>query len=440
MWLARAISRVFYRVDQAGHVPSAGAVLLLPNHPNSLLDPTVVLATAGRDVRFLAKSTLFDSAFAPVLKAAGAIPVYRRLDAGVDPSRNAETFEAVEAALAEGQAICIFPEGLSHSAGRLAPLRTGAARMALAAARKGVSVRLVAVGLNFERKTAFRSRVTVLYGEPFSAADVIDGTDDDQTAVRLTTDLIATHMRLLFVEADPETDARIVARVERLYAAARGRAATPEERVGRRRAIAMGIERLRTADQARYTEIALRLRRYDQRLRRFGLGDRHLDWEVSVNRAVRFLLREGALGLVLLPLAAAALVVFWMPYQVTGRLARRATSHRDVAATATVFVGAAVYAVWLLLIVAGVWFLGGGRAALAAGFALPLLAVGGLFAVEREAAVLEAAQAWLVLRRARTLSRQRLKRQRSEIAALLDEVYEWLSADTSGRSAAQKQN
>jgi glycerol-3-phosphate O-acyltransferase/dihydroxyacetone phosphate acyltransferase len=64
-WLARAVAWIFYRVDGAGSVPPAGAVLLLPNHPNALLDPALVWATAARDVRFLAKSTLFDGPFGP---------------------------------------------------------------------------------------------------------------------------------------------------------------------------------------------------------------------------------------------------------------------------------------------------------------------------------------------------------------------------------------
>ena len=38
--------------------------------------------------------------------------------------------------------------------------------MALSAARAGTRVAMVPVGLNFERKTAFRSRVTVIYGPP----------------------------------------------------------------------------------------------------------------------------------------------------------------------------------------------------------------------------------------------------------------------------------
>src|SRR5687768_16572205 len=143
-WLARAVTRIFYRVDRAGAVPAAGPVLLLPNHPNALLDPALVWATSGRDVRFLAKSTLFDGALAPVLKGAAAIPVYRSLDQGVDASRNSESFAAVDRALAAGDAVCLFPEGVSHSTGRLLPLRTGAARMALSAARQGTPLQLVA--------------------------------------------------------------------------------------------------------------------------------------------------------------------------------------------------------------------------------------------------------------------------------------------------------
>ena len=85
-------------------------------------------------MRFLAKSTLFKGAFGPLMRAAGAIPVYRRQDAA-DVQRNAESFAAVDAALAGAEAVCIFPEGISHSSGMLEPLRTGAARMALVSRR-----------------------------------------------------------------------------------------------------------------------------------------------------------------------------------------------------------------------------------------------------------------------------------------------------------------
>jgi 1-acyl-sn-glycerol-3-phosphate acyltransferase len=430
-WLAQAACWIFYRIDRIGEVPSTGAALLLPNHPNALLDPAIVWATAERDVRFLAKSTLFDvfwGAFRPVLIGAGAIPIYRKRDEGVDTSRNKEMFGAVSAALAAGDAICIFPEGLSHSTGRLEPLRTGAARMALSAEDDGTPVALVPVGLNFDRKAAFRSRVTIVYGAPFSARDVLTrGDADDAEAVRALTARIADHMRLLLIEADPRADAALVDRVDRLYAAARGRYPSPEERLARRRTIAAGIERLRAADQERYDHILLRLHRYDERLQRFGLRDRHLDWQVSTKDAIRFAVREIALGVVLLPLTAAGFALFFVPYWLTGYAAQRATRERDVLATAQVFWGAAIYVAWFAIVAWIAWMTAGRAAAITTVLLLPVIAIAALFAIERESAVLDAVRAWRLLGRTHDLTRERLRRTRSELADVLDEVNQWMS-------------
>jgi hypothetical protein len=425
--MARAACWLFYRVDRAGVPPDRGAVLFLANHANALLDPAIIWATAGRDVRFLAKSTLFNGPLRPLLVGAGAIPVYRRRDEGVDVSRNAEMFSAVDAALAGGDAVCIFPEGVSHSQGRLAALRTGAARIVLAAEAAGTQVALVAVGLNFDRKTRFRSRVTVMYGPAFRATDVSRGGADQAGAIRTVTDRIAVHMRQLLVEADPGADARMVDRTDRLYAAARGRPRAAEERIARRQVIAAGIERLRTGDPARYEDILMRVRRYDQRLQRFGLRDRHLDLEVSRADAVRFAIREGLAALVFGPLALAGLVLFFVPYWLTALGARLATRESDVAASAKVILGAAIYTLWLAALVGGVWLTTSATAAAIAAVVLLPFAVAALFAIERESAVLETVRAWLLVRRARTGTRA-LRRQRSELADVLDEVYEWLKS------------
>jgi 1-acyl-sn-glycerol-3-phosphate acyltransferase len=412
-------------VDSVGTAPGRGAVLLLPNHPNSLLDPAVVWTTAGRDVRFLAKSTLFATPLRPLLAGAGAIPVYRRRDEGVDTSKNVETFAEVERALAAGDAVCVFPEGISHSSGRLEPLRTGAARMALGAERRGISIAIVPIGLNFDRKTAFRSRVTVVYGRPFSCADLLAG-DDDVAAARRLTDRFAEHMRRLLIEADPAGDAALVVRVDRLYAAARGRPADPEDRVARRRIIAAGVERLRAASPEQYEEILHKIRRYDDRLRRFGLRDRHLDWHVSAGDAVWFAVREAAIGIVLVPVAVSGLVLFAVPYMATHAIARRVTREADVFATAQLFAGAVVYGAWMALLSVVVGRALGTTIGVATFLVLPLAAVAGLLAIERESAVADTIRAWLLVRRARSDTRERLRRSRSELAGVLDEVYEWL--------------
>jgi 1-acyl-sn-glycerol-3-phosphate acyltransferase len=427
-WLARAVCWLFYRVDRLGRVPGSGATLLLPNHPNALLDPAIIWATAERDVRFLAKSTLFDGPLLPVLVSAGAIPVYRKLDQGVDTSRNTETFAAVSAALSSGDAVCVFPEGISHSTGRLEPLRTGAARMTLAAEAAGVAVTLVPVGLNFDRKTAFRSRVTVVFGQPFDGRDLAaPGVTADPASVRILTDRMTEHMRRLLVEADPRGDAALVERVDRLYAAARGLARDGQERLARRRVIAAGIARLREMDPDRYNRTLLQLRQYDQRLQRFGLRDRHLDWQVSRRDVVTFAIREIVLGVVLLPLCAVGFLVFFVPYWLTGMIAQRVAPKRDVVATAQVFAGAAVYAAWVVILSAAAGWWVGRMAAIATLVLLPIVAVVSLIAIERETAVIDAVRAWRLLGRANPGTRERLLRRRSELADVLDQVNAWLT-------------
>jgi len=425
-FVARLACLVFYRVDCVGAAPASGAVMLLPNHANALLDPAIIWATANRDVRFLAKSTLFEGPLRPLIAGSGAIPVYRKLDQGVDVSKNTETFAAVDAALAAGDAICIFPEGVSHSSGRLVPLRTGAARMALGAERAGVPVALVPVGLNFERKTTFRSHVTVVYGRPFGCGDLTDERAHPD-AVRELTDRISQRMRRLLIEAASKDDASVVDRVDRMYAAARGRGRDPEEQIERRRLIAAGIERLRSADPVRYDELLLRLHRYKERLDRFGLRDRHLDWTISMPAAVRFALRELAAAVVLVPVAAAALLVFTAPYWVTAYAARWFTREPDVAATAKVVGGFLIYTAWLLTLTAGAWWIDGLRGALFIGMALPALAVFGLFAIERESGIIDAIRAWFLLTRTNADTRVRLRRHRSELADVLDDVNAWLT-------------
>src|SRR4051794_18042292 len=136
--LLRVVVGVFFRqVEVVGleHVPAEGPVIFAGNHPNSLIDPVLILVSCGRVVQFAAKDVLFRSrVLRPVLRALGAVPVARRsdhADAGEASARNETAFATMFQVLAAGGAVGIFPEGLSHDAPQLAKLKTGAARIAL---------------------------------------------------------------------------------------------------------------------------------------------------------------------------------------------------------------------------------------------------------------------------------------------------------------------
>lgn len=432
--LARALAHLFYRVERLGPPLPEGPLLLVANHQNGLLDPAVVATTAGRVPRFLAKSTLFAT---PVVswfvRGAGSIPVYRPRDEGVDASRNDQMFAAVREAFAQGEAVCVFPEGKSHSSGRVEPLRTGAARMALGAAAEGTRVLVVPIGLNFEAKTVFRSTAAVTFGPPvFTDAWVDVYRDDPARAVRGFTDDIAAHLRDLVVEAEPTHEAELVARVERLYAAARHLDPSLEARVERRRLIASGMQVLRARDPQRFSAIYEQLDRYRRRRRRFGLSEEGYLIEVPAGTVARFVVRELTYLALLGPLALAGIVLFAVPYQVVRWLAARPGLSLDQAATMKVVGGLVVYVLWMALLVAGVDHLAGGRAAALAALLLPLVAGGAVFAIERESEVIRIVRAYFASRLTADQTERRLMKHREAIAELLDETYRWLKGGPSG--------
>lgn len=113
------------------HIPGSGGVIIAANHV-SHADPMVIahyIYEAGRWPRFLGKASIFAI---PVLGSwiikAQQIPVYR---GGVDA---AKSLEVAVAAVDEGGALVIYPEGTTTREPDQWPMRgkTGTARLALA--------------------------------------------------------------------------------------------------------------------------------------------------------------------------------------------------------------------------------------------------------------------------------------------------------------------
>lgn len=433
VWSAARLAAVFYRVSRVGGALPGGAVLIVANHPNSLLDAALIQATSDRPIRFLAKSTLFHRhPFAFLIRRSGAIPVYRRMDAGVDTTRNVEMFRAVETALEQGAAVCLFPEGLSHDLGRLEPLKTGAARMALACAARGHPVSIMAVGLNFERVVAFRSLATVVFGRPFRCDDLVatHAVDPRGAVVRLT-DRIGEHIAGLLVEADPRRDLPLVTQVDRLYAAARGASRNPAARIARQQRVAAGLRHLRAHDPERLDRLTAEIRGHDAELRRFGLRDRDIGRRISAAAAWRWGVRECLLALLLAPLAAAVVVAFAFPYWLTGQVSRWAPD-RQTRATWQVVYGAILYGFWIVLLggAVGVW--SGVGFGIAGAAVLTALAFTGLKAVERVQAVARTVRAFVAMQRTPRAVLARLAQRREALAGMLEQAAEQVPGAATG--------
>jgi 1-acyl-sn-glycerol-3-phosphate acyltransferase len=110
------------RVDGMKHLPEEGPALLVCNHV-SFMDPLILMANLRRPARFVMYYKIFKIPLLHfVFKTAKAIPIAGQKE---DPAILQQAFEAVDAALADGELVCIFPEGGLTKDGEIAPFRAG---------------------------------------------------------------------------------------------------------------------------------------------------------------------------------------------------------------------------------------------------------------------------------------------------------------------------
>ena len=161
--IAGVALRWYYRdiqVDGLERIPRQRPLLLVVNHPNALVDALLVGWIVPRRVFVTAKSTLFTNPLADVLlRALGVVPLYRASDAvhdgeRLDPARNRDTLSRGARRAAARWHGADLSRGKTHDEPSLAPLKTGAARMALEARDAGdvTDLAIVPIGLTFERK------------------------------------------------------------------------------------------------------------------------------------------------------------------------------------------------------------------------------------------------------------------------------------------------
>jgi 1-acyl-sn-glycerol-3-phosphate acyltransferase len=189
-FLSWMLVSTLYRIKVEGieKVPDEGPALLVCNHV-SYMDALIVGGVVRRPVRFVMYYKIFNI---PVLRfifrTAKAIPIAGRNE---DPALLDRAFDEIDRALADGELVCVFPEGGLTRDGEIAPFRSGVERIL---ARRPVPVVPLALrglwGSVFSRRDSalgrarlprrFWSRIAVAVGTPLPAAQADAATLEHQ--------------------------------------------------------------------------------------------------------------------------------------------------------------------------------------------------------------------------------------------------------------------
>lgn len=376
-----ALRIYFQRIEVTGleRVPLDTPVIFVLNHPNALVDPVFLLCLAPRRVSFLAKAPLFHMpVISYLVKAMDSLPVYRHQDEGADTSKNQETFVAARKLLANGGTIGICPEGVSHDEPGLRPIKTGAARIALAAVSTGEvsDLQIVPAGLYYTCKTTFRSSALLYFGTPLTVKPVAlePAGSPPREAVRELSNRIEQALREVILDAHHEEALLTTARAERIFSSESNDSDDSlkvELRLQQRFIKAYAI--LQAHQPERLRKLEVRMLRFEEELKQAGVDAEQLSPPNSTASVFLTILKRSLLFLLMLGPALLGTVAHYPAYRLGGYLANKFSSDsEDVISTVKIISAMLLFPLTWLVVAVVVYLSFGWVAALAALVVIPL--------------------------------------------------------------------
>ncbi|MGN6644202.1 MAG: 1-acyl-sn-glycerol-3-phosphate acyltransferase, partial [Verrucomicrobiota bacterium] len=155
------------------------------------------------------------------LSRCGVIPINRVKDDPKAMRSVMDSFEACFRVLESGEAIGIFPEGVTYDDSRLREVKSGAARIALELEHRHqgkLGLKIVPVGLTYSAKELYRSDVLAHFGEPLVVAEFIQGyAERRKECIHELTAEIERRIQGLILHIPELEHTRVVEGVKRLY-------------------------------------------------------------------------------------------------------------------------------------------------------------------------------------------------------------------------------
>ncbi len=345
--------RIYYReikVINQGHLQSKKPLIIIANHPNTLMDAWVIGMVCKQPIYYMAKATLFDSRFKLyLLKSLNMIPINRKGEGEIKGVNNDDSLEECYRVLEEGKTLVIFPEGTSYKERVLRKLKTGTARIALETERRNdgkLGLEVVAVGLNYSQPEKFRSKILIHVDKPKKVLPYLEEykTNEIEAARTLTDDFrISLEKVLLTVESNEDE-----LLIDQLYKLLNSKYEKNSKRginqqLVQLKDIKAKIDELKLLEPWRLNEIELRMKATQWKLEKLKIRAEMLDRNLKFWLFVRQLFTSLLFILVAFPLFIYGAIIHIVPFQLTDYIIPKLSKDIEYYAPFAVLLGIVFY-------------------------------------------------------------------------------------------------
>ncbi len=325
--IVRVSLAVFFKkmvVSGTSSIPDQGPLIIVSNHPNTLMDPLIIASITDQRIGFVANASIFTNGILiAIFRYFHVIPIFRKKDIapGENPD-NREAFSKCHEYLGEGKTLLIFPEGSSYYELKLREIKTGTARIGLSYEESRNfegGLKILPVALDYSDSIQFRSMVAVTVNEPIPVSAYRDAYRQNEfdCVKRLTEDIRKQLAKNVPVTSGKEQENFLI-KAHRFYSAYYEPGAdlheNPKRSLELRKQLSGALHHVHLHNSALYQETEAKVQDFFERLKADGLTAGFLtDRFLARNRPV-VLAGYSLKFLFLLPVYVAGLAANYLPY------------------------------------------------------------------------------------------------------------------------------
>lgn len=346
----------YNRIEVKGkeNIPTDGAVIIAPNHCNTLMDALVILQAFKDESVFGARADMFKKPLiAKAMFFLRILPMVRQRDGLRNVLKNYESIDTITETLEHDVRFCMFPEGRHRPAHSLLPLGKGVFRAALAAnARFGDSkpVYIVPTGIEYGDYFRYRSTCLVTFGKALNVTEFIKTLNVEHEAQMMEPlrKELAGRMSELITYIPEGEDYESMWALTRILAREGARQGNLTDRMQHNRHVVSQIEKAVSINPKGMEEILEDAVEFDKERRKKGMSI----WSFGSRNNIGRAFGKGLIALLGLPyfiFAACASLPMWLTFEILrGKLKDRAF-HNTAGFGIKLAMGPFVFLLWTIL-------------------------------------------------------------------------------------------